>query len=46
MQKGWSHIKDSGDFIKKINNLDLIAENGVLVIADEVDLYPYHMKWV
>ena len=24
MQKGWSYIKDSGDFIKKINNLDLI----------------------
>ena len=24
MQKEWSYLKDSGDFIKKINNLDLI----------------------
>ena len=40
MQKGWSYIKDSGDFIKKINNLDLIPENAILVTADVVGLYP------
>ena len=40
MQKGWSCIKDSGDFIKKINNLDLILENAILVTADVVGLYP------
>ena len=40
MQKGWSYIKDSGDFIKKINNLDSIPENAILVTADVVGLYP------
>ena len=39
MQKGWSYIKDSGDFIKKINNLDLIPD-AILVTADVVGLYP------
>ena len=38
MQKGWSYIKDSGDFIKKINNLDLIPKNAILVTADVVGL--------
>ena len=40
MQNGWSYIKDSGDFIKKINNLDSIPENAILVTADVVGLYP------
>ena len=40
MQNEWSHIKDSGDFIKKINNLDSIPENAILVRADVVGLYP------
>ena len=40
MQKGWSYIKDSGDFIKKINNLGSIPENAILVTADMVGLYP------
>ena len=40
MQTGWSYIKDSGDFIKKINNLDSIPENAILVTADVVGLYP------
>ena len=39
MQKGWSYIKDSGDFIKKINNLDLTPENAILVTATVVGLY-------
>ena len=40
MQNGWSCIKDSGDFIKKINNLDSIPENAISVKADAVGLYP------
>ena len=33
MQSGWSYIKDSGDFLKKI-------KNAILVTADVVGLYP------
>ena len=40
MQKGWSYIKDSGDFIKKTQNLGSIPENAILVTADVVGLYP------
>ena len=40
MQNGWSYVKDSGDFIKKTNNLDSIPENAILVTADVVGLYP------
>ena len=39
MQNGWPYVKDSGDFIKKINNLDSIPENAILVTADVVSLY-------
>ena len=40
MQKGWSYIKDSGYFIKKINNLDSTPENAILLTADMMGLYP------
>ena len=40
MQSGWSYIKDSGDFLKKIKNVGNIPENTFLVIADVVGLYP------
>ena len=40
MQKGWSYIRDSRDFINKINNLDLIPKNAFLVTTDVVGLYP------
>ena len=40
IQKGWSYIKDFGYFIKKINNLDSIPENAILLTADMVGLYP------
>ena len=33
-------IKDFGYFIKKINNLDSIPENAILLTADMVGLYP------
>ena len=40
MQKGWSYIKDSRSFIKKINNLDSKTENTILLKADMMALYP------
>ena len=40
MQKGWSYTKDSGYFIKKINNLDSITGNAHLLKADMMGLYP------
>ena len=39
-KKGWSYVKESGDFIKEINNLVSIPENAILVTADMVGLYP------
>ena len=39
MQSGWSYIKDSGDFLKKIKNVGNIPENVILVTADVVELY-------
>ena len=40
MQKCWSYIKDSGDFINKTKNLSIIPDNAILVTADVVGLYP------
>ena len=40
MQKSWSYIKDSTDFINKIGQIGDILENAILVTADVVDLYP------
>ena len=40
MQKGWSYIKDSGDFINKTKSLSTIPDNAILVTADVVGLYP------
>ena len=40
MQKGWSYIKESGDFINKTKNLNTITDNAILVTADVVGLYP------
>ena len=40
MQRGKSYIKNSGDFINKIKNLQNIPEGAKLVTADEVGLYP------
>ena len=40
IQKGWSYIKDSNDFIKKTRNLGSIPENAILVTTDIVGLYP------
>ena len=40
MQEGWSYIKDSGDFIKKLKNIDHIPQDAIMVTADVVGLYP------
>ena len=40
MQNGWSYIKDSNDFIKKIKHLKNIPDNALLVSSDVVGLYP------
>ena len=31
MKKGFSYVKDSGDFISKIKRLDCLPENAILV---------------
>ena len=41
MQEGWSYIKDSGDFIKKLKNIDHISQDANMVTADVVGLYPF-----
>ena len=40
MQNGWSNIKKSGDFLKKIESIGNIPENNILVTADVVGLCP------
>ena len=40
MQRGWSYIKNSGDFMKKTRNLGSIPKNAILITADVVGLYP------
>ena len=40
MQKGKSYIKDSGDFINKIKELQSIPNGAILVTSDVVALYP------
>ena len=39
MQKSWSYMKDSADFIRKIKNLFDIPE-GAILVTDVVGLYP------
>ena len=40
MQNGWSFIKNSNNFIKKIKHLKNILDNAILGTADVVGLYP------
>ena len=39
MQDSWLHVKDSGDFLKKIKNIGEIPEGAILVKADVIGLY-------
>lgn len=40
MQNGNSYIRDSGQFIERIRNINNLPENARLVTTDMVDLYP------
>ena len=40
MQEGWSYIKDTEDFLKKVQNIGKIPQDSILVTADVVGLYP------
>ena len=40
MQEGQSYITETGDFLNKIQNINAIPENAILVTADIVGLYP------
>ena len=40
MQDGWSYVRDTGDFLKKINRLGKITEGAIMVTAYEAGLYP------
>ena len=40
MQSSWSYIKEAGDFIKKIKDINNIPKDSILVTADVVGLYP------
>ena len=46
MQEGESYIKDTGDFLNKIKNINAIPENAILVTADVVFIQVYHIKLV
>ena len=40
MQEGWSNIKESGDFIKNLKNIDQIPQDTIMITAGVVGLYP------
>ena len=40
MQESCSYIKDFGDFIKKLKNIDHIPQDAIMVTANVVGLYP------
>ena len=40
MREGWSYIKDSGNFIKKLKNIVHISQDAMMVTAYVVGLYP------
>ena len=40
MRSAKSFIKDTGDFLNKLKELDSVPENALLVTAEVVGLYP------
>ena len=38
MQEGWSYIENSGDFNKKLKNIDHIPQDAITVTADVIGL--------
>ena len=39
-QEGWSYIKDTEDFLKKVKIIGKLRQDSILVIANVVGLYP------
>ena len=47
IQSSWSYIKNSGNFLRKIEEIGNLPENSILVAANVVGLYPsIHMSLV
>ena len=40
IQSSWSYIKNSGNFLRKIEEIGNLPENSILVVANVVGLYP------
>ena len=40
MQSSWSYIRNSGDFLRKIKQIENLSENSILVTTNIVGLYP------
>ena len=40
MLEGWSYIKGSGDFIKKLKDTDHISQDAIMVTVDVVGIFP------
>ena len=40
IQERWSYIKDTKDFLKKVQNMGKIPQNSILVTADVAGFYP------
>ena len=40
MQSAKSYIKDTSDFLRKLNELGKLLENAILVTTDVIDFYP------
>ena len=40
MQEGWSYIKDTEDYLKKVQNMGKSPQESLLVTVDVVGLYP------
>ena len=46
MKDGWSYVKGSRDFFKKIKTLEKFSENTILVTGYIVNWYPSIPQWV
>ena len=40
IREGWLYVKDSGDFIVKLKNIDHILQDAIMVTSVVVRLYP------
>ena len=40
MEEGWSYIKDSSNFIKKLKNIDHVSQDAIMVTGDIIGQSP------